>query len=240
MQNLVNKIKLYGLQKSIQYGYNETIGRVYRNIIKKSYSQKGEDVIIDKILGHKKSGSYIDVGAFSPFRLSNTKRFYDRGWRGVNIEPDYNNYLQFVKYRPKDTNLNIGVSPESSILTFFRFNVPTLSTFSATEAEKYKEQGYILLNTIEVEVKPLSTIFSEVLKQDTVDFLSIDTEGYDMEVLRSNDWNKYRPKVICIETAIHSLTEEKLISVDIIQFLKQKHYKELVNTGINTIFIDDK
>lgn len=233
------KLKIYGIKKSIQYGISETVGRLYKETVQKSYSQQGEDLIIDKLLNYKKKGTYIDIGAFDPVRLSNTKRFYEKGWKGVNIEPDYNNYLKFVKLRPNDINLNIGISNKKDILKFFRFNVDTLSTFSKQEAEKYKKQGYKLLETIDVEVRTLSSIFSDVLKTNKIDFLSVDTEGYDLEVLKSNDWNKYRPKIVCVETLIHSVNNEKMISKDIIEFLKQKGYKEVADTGINTIFLDE-
>ena len=237
---LQEKLKIYGIKKSIQYGISETVGRLYKGLIQKSYSQQGEDLIIDKLLNYKKKGTYIDIGAFDPVRLSNTKRFYEKGWKGVNIEPDYNNYLKFVKLRPNDINLNIGISNKKDILKFFRFNVDTLSTFSKQEAEKYKKQGYKLLETIDVEVRTLSSIFSDVLKTNKIDFLSVDTEGYDLEVLKSNDWNKYRPKIVCVETLIHSVNNEKMISKDIIKFLKQNGYKEVADTGINTIFLDSK
>jgi len=226
---VIDKIKLYGIKKSISFGISETIGRVYRNIILGSYSQDFEDLIIDKILGHKKSGNYIDIGAFNPERMSNTKRFYDRGWRGINVEPDYNNYLKFVEKRKEDINLNVGVSNLKGELKFFRFTVETLSTFSETEAEKIVSQGFELRETISSKVTTLEDIFSSYLKEATVDFMSVDTEGHDMEVLQSNNWEVYRPKVICVE---NNLTSE------VNSFLEDQNYKKVATTNINSIFQD--
>ena len=95
-----------------------------------SYSQWGEDIIIDNLLGRKKRGFYIDIGAYDPTRFSNTKRFYLRGWRGINVEPDPVRIKKFHKERPGDINLNIGIADKSRVLNFFKFDPPTLSTFS--------------------------------------------------------------------------------------------------------------
>jgi FkbM family methyltransferase len=226
---LTDKIKLYGIKKSISFGISETIGRLYRNIILGSYSQDFEDLIIDKLLGNKNNGNYIDIGAFNPERMSNTKRFYDKGWRGINVEPDYNNYLKFVEKRKEDINLNVGISNLKGEQKFFRFTIETLSTFSETEAEKTISQGFELRETISSKVTTLEDIFSSYLKEASIDFMSVDTEGHDLEVLQSNNWDVYRPKIICVENILTS---------EINYFLENQSYKKVATTNINSIFQD--
>lgn len=89
--------------------FNEFKDLFYRRYLKSS-SQYYEDLIIDRLLNHKKNGIYLDIGANDPDILSNTKRFYDRGWSGVNIEPDTELYNKLLKHRSRDINLNIGIS----------------------------------------------------------------------------------------------------------------------------------
>ena len=99
-----------------------------------SFSQKGEDLIIERIIGDIKKGFYIDIGAHNPNVFNNTKRFYQKGWQGINIEPNPRLIQEFFKQRPRDINLHIGIGKTSGSTTFFEFVVDGLSTFSKTEA----------------------------------------------------------------------------------------------------------
>src|SRR3989339_633328 len=95
----------------------------YPNVKPKySYSQTGEDIIIDFFLKEKKSGFYIDVGAYHPVNLSNTYKFYKRGWNGVNIEPNHNKLSLFKNQRTRDINLNIGIGQNETKSKFFIFD----------------------------------------------------------------------------------------------------------------------
>jgi FkbM family methyltransferase len=233
LKQLFKKIKIYGIKNSLKFTYHEIIERFFKKIFYKSYSQEGEDLIIDGLLGNKNFGYYIDIGANDPERFSNTKRFYDKGWRGINIEPDYNNYLKFLNKRPEDLNLNIGISSKNQTLKFYKFNVGTISTFSEKDAENSKKLGFEILEEIEIKVITLKDIMEKYVKNDFVDFLSVDTEGHDLEVLKSNDWDKYRPKLICIEN------HEDLTDLNK-NFLEKNLYKKVASTDINSIYIDIK
>lgn len=239
MQDLISKLKMYGFIRFLKYTFLELLWyRLFRYRVLGSYSQKGEDLIIDRLLGSQSKGFYADVGANDPIRFSNTKRFYDRGWRGINIEPDPKNFSKFVKDRPNDINLNIGVANQEGNLAFYRFIPDTLSTLCKSEADSYVQQGYQLLDTKEVPVMSLVKIFDEYIENNEIDFLSIDTEGYDMEVLLSNDWGKYKPKVICVESVIHSVEENlKNKDDDIDHLLLNLGYKKVATTSINSIYL---
>lgn len=237
MKNFLQKIRVYGIRSSIIYIFFEIRNLVFRQWIRKSYSQRFEDFLIDRILGFKDTGFYIDVGAYDPDRFSNTKRFYRRGWKGINIEPHIYNYKKFVKKRLRDVNLNIGVSDRPEKILFFHFIPETLSTFSKEEAFRYREQGYMLKGTEEIDVKPLAQILHELHYRGAIDFMSIDTEGFDLQVLKGNDWKLFRPKVVCIESVAHSLHKEKNEKNEQNIFLEHQGYKKVVDTGINAIYL---
>jgi FkbM family methyltransferase len=208
-------------------------------MLRGSYSQKREDLALDKFLGQKRSGLYVDVGAYDPHRFSNTRRFYKRGWTGINIEPNKSNCMKFHKYRPRDINLNCGISCTESTLSFFNLSPATLSTFSESKAIEYQRQGFALVSVEDVPVKRLESILKEYTAGKRIDFLSIDTEGYDIEVLKSNDWEKYRPTLICIETAAHdeSVTSDRKEGIE--AFLASVNYKKIFDNGLNAIYRDN-
>ncbi len=100
-----------------------------------SYSQHREDMLIDSLLKNKKNGFYVDVGANNPIGFNNTKRFYDKGWSGINIEPNIRGYKLFLEQRKRDINLNIGISKKEGNLTFYEMEPDMLSTFSKKRNE---------------------------------------------------------------------------------------------------------
>ena len=237
MKQLIEKFKMYGFNKFVLYSFVEIKRFIVMILIKGSYSQQGEDLIIDKLLGYKKSGFYVDVGANNPNHFSNTKRFYKKGWRGINIEPDLNNFQKFKDQRKRDINLNCGIATTNSKLTFYKFFPDTLSTFSKSEANKYKKQGYKLQEKKDVEVQPLSDVLSQYCKKGNIDFFSVDTEGFDLDVLKSNDWNKFKPKLICIESVSHDLNNINNKKKDDHElFLCNVGYKKIYDNGLNSIF----
>jgi len=237
MNNLIEKYKMYGAKKFVVYSISEMYLRLWMQNVRNSYSQKGEDVEIDKLLKHKKKGFYVDVGANHPVRFNNTYRFYKEGWHGINIEPDPENFEKIVKVRSRDVNLNLGVGKKSGELELYQFIPDTLTTFSKDEANRYRSEGYILRGKRKVGVKPLSEIFDEYVRHKKIDFMSVDTEGFDLEVLKSNNWRRYRPKVVCVESRSFSSSPG---SVDnrIRSYLIRVGYREYLHTGVNSIYID--
>lgn len=238
-RKLSESIKIYGFRKVCAIVFVDIKRYILLQIIKGSYSGTGEDLIIDQILGNKKKGFYVDVGAYDPSRLSNTKRFYLRGWNGINIEPDYNNYQKFLASRKRDINLNIGIGKQNNNSIFYKFFPSTLSTFSSHSAHQYVKEGFELVETKKIGVITLKNIFNTYCKNRIVDFITIDTEGSELEILRSNDWKKFRPRVICIEAVLPSGKKTKRDKT-IEQFLlnnKYQKYSEIIN---NVIFYDKK
>lgn len=204
----------------------------------RSYSQDGEDMILKSFYENKKGykGFYVDVGAHHPVRYSNTYFFYNRGWKGINVEPTPTAIRPFKILRSRDINLNVGVGSKRDSLTFYCFNEPALNTFSeelALEVDK-KDNKYRITKRVKVEVLPLSEILKNHLPPGVkIDFMTVDVEGLDLEVLRSNDWNKYSPEYLMVEGHIDF---EELVKYDIYQFLTEKNYKLVAKTFRTLIF----
>lgn len=208
---------------------------------KYSYSQTGEDIILDSFLEGKKNGFYIDVGAYHPISLSNTYKFYKRGWSGINIEPNHNKFNLFKKQRPRDINLNIGIGSDEKVSPFYIFDADTLSTFSKESMENYKKIGHRVSEIKEIDLIPLKNVIEKYAKNKDIDFLSVDTEGYDLEVLKTNDWNLFRPKFIILETVEYSRNVFGKKTNDVYDvFMDDIGYKKIADTYINTIYLDKK
>jgi FkbM family methyltransferase len=165
-----------------------------------SYSQEGEDLVLARIFGDASVGVYVDVGAHHPLRFSNTHKFYLQGWRGVNIEPNPQMSAIFQAVRPEDVNLTCGVSDEYGSLTYYMFNEAALNSFDQALAHSREGELYQIIETRALHVLPLSDILEQCLAEGTpIHFLSVDVEGLDLKVLRSNDWARFRPKCVVAE-----------------------------------------
>jgi FkbM family methyltransferase len=201
-----------------------------------SFSQEGEDLIIDKILNYKKKGFYIDIGAHHPIKYSNTYIFYKRGWNGINIDAMPDSMNEFKKIRPKDKNIQAAISNENTNVTFYIFNEPALNTLNSEEAKsKDNKNGYRIVKEIKVVTIKLSELLAiQMENNQEIDFMSIDTEGNDLNVLKSNDWEKYRPKLIMVEDLKFKNLEDYNQS-EIFNYMKSLNYSIVAKT-INTVF----
>jgi FkbM family methyltransferase len=166
-----------------------------------SFSSAGEDMILRHLVGSdKRGGFYVDVGAFHPQLHSNTYFFYLQEWRGINIEARPGSKQLFDKVRPRDINLETGISAERGEITYYMIGEDsTMNSFSREFLEHIQ-----MLDSVKREVKvpvlPLREVFERYLPpgQD-IDFMNVDTEGHDLVVLESNDWERFRPKFIVVE-----------------------------------------
>lgn len=198
-----------------------------------SFSQYGEDLVIDGIFGNKSEGFFIDIGANDPLIFNNTKRFYDKGWSGINIEPNPLLYKRITEQRIRDINLNIGVGQINQKIPFYLISADTLSSFNKDDAERncsnFNEK---IINVITIPMVTLTEIIASYAKGRSIDILSIDVEGYEMEVIKGNDWTQYRPKLILIELGFNTDTFE------IFTFLRENGYELVFRNHVNGIFIN--
>lgn len=166
-----------------------------------SYAQNGEDVLLRRVFGDADTGFYVDIGASHPEKLSVTKYFYDMGWRGINVDPLKGCMELFEKSRPDDINLNLAIDMDGGALDFYEVtSYPELSTFSEETAEALMKEGHEIVRYA-VDRITGNKLFDQYV-QRPVDFLKIDVEGYEYEVIRSIDFKRHRPKVLVIEATI--------------------------------------
>ncbi len=163
-----------------------------------SYAQNFEDVVLRRAFDGQESGFYVDVGAWHPERHSVTKYFYDRGWNGINIEPQAVYYELLCAYRPRDENLRVAISAEDDTVDLMIF--PDCSAYSSTDEATIRhlysigQSGYV--------EKTQSKCLSELLCErgaTRFDFLKVDVEGAEATVLQTMDFAVCRPRVVVIE-----------------------------------------
>ncbi len=213
------------------------------NYKKTSYAQAGEDLIVRFLFDELQvfRPSYIDIGAHHPFFLSNTALFYEAGCRGINIEPDPMLFEAFKKLRPDDTNLNIGIGAENGEADFYIISAPTLNTFSKEEAEGYKKEGdYYITQTLRMPINTISNIVDKHNNGVFPQYLNLDAEGVDDMIVRSIDYGKNYPLVMCIETISFSTSGHGVKNNDLIAFVKEKGYMVYADTYMNTIFVREE
>ncbi len=202
-----------------------------------SYSQEGEDLILLKMFDYKKKGFYVDIGAHHPFRYSNTLLLYQKGWKGINIEPNPNVYKFFEKHRKRDINIQAGVSLKTEKLKYYIFHDPALNTFSRITASIVEKSGQNKMSkSITVNTDPLSKLLTKYANYTKgIDLFNIDCEGYEMQVLRSNNWHKFRPKIIAIEI-ISGYSLKNIESSNVYKYLNNINYKLSSFTGNTSFF----
>lgn len=190
----------------------------------RSYSSFGEDQVIAQLVSKKRGGFYVDVGAFHPFKYSNTYYFYKYfGWSGINIEPNPIHYQLFEKHRSRDINLNVGIAESPNELQYYMFNDGLYNTFESNRKEELVHQGIPLVDNKKIPVMPLAQVFNQHLNGMQIDFLNVDVEMLDLEVLKSMDWTKTKPEVIAIED--HSFKIDSHQDSLIYQWLSQRDYR---------------
>lgn len=202
----------------------------YRNKI--TYAQNREDLLLESFFLDKKDGFYVDVGGYDPDEDSVTRLFYTRGWNGINIEPQPKQYEKFTKRRPRDININAAVSDRAGVLNLRVYKSGGLSTLSSEVKDLYASTHNDLTDSwedIKVRLQRLDTILDKANVKN-IDFMKIDVEGFEVQVLNSNNWKKYRPNVICIEAGV-SVRQTR-------RFLKQIDYMHVFNDGLNDYYID--
>jgi FkbM family methyltransferase len=200
-----------------------------------SYSQTGEDRIIDCILLGRKTGFYVEVGCNHPQAYSNTYTFYKRGWSGITIDANENLIQKHHRLRKQDKSICAVISDKEQEVVFTEFEESLVSSLDANHVSEYSKnlniKGKRLVNTVS-----LDTLLQEYEIPRDFDLLSIDVEGHDFEVLCSLNLHTYRPKMIVIEMHGFDLINPK--SSQIYEYLRANDYKMVGYVIMNGYFVD--
>ena len=184
---------------------------------------------------HDYKGLYVDIGAHHPLRFSNTYYFYKRGWSGINVDAMPGSMKTFNSKRSRDINLELPVSRVKEILTYFAFEEPALNTFSEDNANSIVNYNQSqLLFKKDIETVTLEEILDKHLNDRKIDFLTIDVEGFDFQVLQSNNWKKYTPSVIVIEAYATYIND--ILESDIYKYLVALGYDLIAKTPNTAIY----
>lgn len=205
------------------------------------FGQSAEDAVLSRIFQGKKNGFYVDVGAFNPTLGSNTFMFHRfLGWRGVNIDAYKQTIDEFNIARPNDININsaVGVNQGKQKMTIY--SDLARNTLSDENRARQKKKGDTeVIDTQVVEVMPLSKILDlHVPRGVQIDFMDIDIEGYDLQALETNDWQKYRPTVILIEDYV--INTGRFNESDIFKFMKKQEYRFFSHNFDTSIYVDNR
>lgn len=203
---------------------------------KRHFSQYGEDIqVISHFLNRPRAGFYVDVGAFHPFKYSNTALLYLSGWRGINIDPATRSIEALRTHRPEDVCLRYAIGQHDGTVRFFESNRGTVSTLSERHRDKWLRRGEPYAE-VQVPAARLETLLEEhVPEGTTIDFMNIDVEDTEMDVLQSNDWQRFCPQVLAIE--IHDLDLLNAKANPVAAFLVDRGYRLEAFTKPTAIFL---
>ena len=214
---------------------------IIKSEIHPSYSQAGEDQVVRYLLGLLKIAkpTYLDVGTNHPYIANNSFYFYLRGSKGVCVEPDPSFYSLIKKHRSRDTVVQAGVSTgsaEKAQLYVFPHPYSGWNTFLQEEAEtRSRETGIPIEKTVLVPLIHINELIAQHFHPHP-NFLSIDVEGLDLAILKSINFELYKPEVICVESITFSVSNEERKINEISDFLNSKGYFLFADTHINSIF----
>lgn len=207
----------------------------------RSYSQEGEDMVLRRFFNdaHQRKGFYIDIGAHHPTRFSNTKLFYDLGWRGVSIDPRPGFAKEFLDVRPSDIAIEAAIAQNQGEMTYYMFDEPALNGFDAKlSTERDAISRYKIIGHRPVPMERLDTLLSITLAEgQRIDFMSIDVEGLDLEVVMSNDWERFRPRFVLVEIFGKWLSD--ILSSESAAYLLKQDYSAVSRTR-HTVFFEDR
>lgn len=199
------------------------------------FSQLGEDAVLWHLFSAKFGGFYVDVGCHHPYRYSNTALLSEiNAWKGINIDLDERAIAAFRAARPNDLNLQLAIGKEigEHAVTMFKDGaVNSLDENMAKNQSNIREVESVKL----IQVRPLSSVLDEYLPIGTsIDFMNVDAEGWDHLVLESNNWEKYRPNVIAVES--HGFNLNRPGDNKTFQFLRERKYSLVSHCVVTSIY----
>lgn len=201
-----------------------------------SYAQNREDALLARLFAGDSPGRYVDVGASGPVLHSVTKHFYDRGWSGINIEPVPEAYRSLYEARPRDTNLSVaaGRTRGQATLWIAPDHLVGLSTIDPHLADTYQRED-LGFQPMTVDVVPLADILDE--HPGPIDFLKVDVEESEADVLAGADWDHHRPRVVLVEATVPNSQEQNHHLWE--HILTDAGYRFTLFDGLNRFYVEE-
>ena len=208
-----------------------------------SFAHAGEDRVLNYLFKRRRVGFYVDVGAYHPTTSSNTMLFYRRGWRGINIDACPGSMRAFERCRPRDANVEAAVSDQPGTLTYYRIGTRRHEMNSL--APEFQTRLYADFDIDPASVRPMEVramALRDILDAHlpvgvrTIDFLSVDVEGYEMHVLASNDWERYRPIVVMLEH--HAEMTAGIFEEGPCRYMAERGYRLIAKTPNEIVFLE--
>jgi FkbM family methyltransferase len=213
---------------------------------KQSYSQQGEDLIVESLADFLRIQklSYLDVGAADPIRMNNTYRFYEKKLSGVLVEPNPACCQRLRATRPRDKVINAGIGfTDQKEADYYIIGggvySEDLNTFSKKQVDSYKAKSNgisLIEKVVRMPLVDINNLMEEHF-HGAPHFISIDTEGVDLEILRTINFSRFRPSILCVETLIFGTS---LVENQILDLMKSHDYTIRGSTFVNTIFVDNR
>ena len=197
-----------------------------------TYAQNFEDVMLARAFKGRERGFYVDVGAGDPNYMSVTRWFYDQGWSGINLEPNRTFFKKLVTSRPRDITLNIGASDSKGVLAFEETSVPELSTF--VDNSDASRRGACC----RTDVAPLNEVLTTHAVGRQIDFLKIDVEGWELQVLKGLDLNRFRPAIMVIEAVLPESTTPSHHEWE--PLVTESNYSMVYFDGLNRFYLAEE
>ena len=176
-----------------------------------------------------KKGFYIDVGCYHPYQNNNTRLFYEKGWSGINIDLDYHSIDFFNFVRARDENINVAVSDSETEKNLYFFHNRSAINSLDSKKKKRKEIRKIQTKTLD------SIIENSKFKNQKINFLSIDVEGHEYEVIKSINLKKYTPEIILIEHIDKKLENVEFFNQNINDIINSNIYKHMTENDYHFI-----
>lgn len=209
----------------------------YRDAGTLAYSQEGEDILLRRIFPGRAIGFYVDVGAYHPIEYSNTYGLYQLGWRGVNIDARPGSMRAFSLLRSEDTNVEVAIAEQEGWADYCEFQHAAYNGIVLGEPPRGGTGGKTLKQVRSIRTRPLRDVLAEYVPSGTeIDFFSIDIEGIELQVLRSNDWATYRPKAIMVEETRSTIVD--IVNSEIATFLAGHGYVPFSKCVNTVVYVD--
>ncbi len=201
-----------------------------------SYAQNFEDVMLYRVFRDQPTGFYVDVGAADPVHHSVTKWFYDMGWSGINVEPRSVFFEALQRERPRDVNLNCGAGEVSGEVPFFEMSLtPEWSSFDDIARTEAMARGEAIVEHT-IPILTLNEIVERHGGGRTIDFLKIDVEGWERQVLSGLDLMRHRPIIVVVEATHQGTAERDEAKWE--DILTSAGYKAIYFDGLNKFYVE--